>query len=156
MRHLKQSTRRPLIVINYIALVLFILCFVWATNTHGNVIAIILAALTFATLIGTAFFLYYKTGYMFLVNFKNRNLLDERQSKERLNALGISFSIYGVYSILALAFFTWFVNESGRTRIPVLDIDQAIFTLAFYLVNILPASVIAWTEGDLPAGETGL
>lgn len=150
MRHLKQSIRRTFIVINYIALVLFILCFVWATNTQGNVTAIILAAVTFAGLIGTAFFLYYRTGYMFLANYKNRKKLDERQSKERLNALATSYAIYGGYSILALAFFTWFVNENGRTRIPVLDIDQAIFTLAFYLVNILPASVIGWTERDLP------
>jgi len=153
MRHLKQSKRRTMIVINYIALVLFILCFVWATNTHANIPAIVLAAITFATLIGTAFFLYYKTGYMFLANAKNRNLLDERESKERLQAVATSYAIYGVYSILGLAFFTWFVNENGRTRIPVLDIDQAIFTLAIYLVNILPASIIAWTERDLPAGE---
>jgi len=153
MRHIEQSKRRTLIVMNYIALVLFILCFVWATNTHGNVLAIILAALTFAALIGTAFYLYYKTGYMFLANARNRQLLDERQSKERMQAVATSYAIYGVYSIIALAFFTWFLNENGRTRIPVLDIDQAIFTLAIYLVNILPASIIAWTERDLPAGE---
>ena len=153
MRHIEQSKRRTLIVMNYIALVLCILCFVWATNTHGNVLAIILAALTFAGLIGTAFYLYYKTGYMFLANARNRQLLDERQSKERMQAVATSYAIYGVYSIIALAFFTWFLNENGRTRIPVLDIDQAIFTLAIYLVNILPASIIAWTERDLPAGE---
>jgi len=153
-RTISQSKRKSAIVLNYIMLILFLAAFIWATNSSANTAAIILSILFAAALIGSAFFLFFRTGYMFLSNKRNERELDERQMSDRLRAVSTSYAIYGIFTVLALAFFSWFISETGRTRMPVLDLDSAIFTVAIYLVNFLPASVIAWRERDIPVDAT--
>ena len=129
-RRIPQSTRKSVIILNYITLIIFLASFIWATNSSANTAAIILSILFAGALIGSAFYLFFRTGYMFLSNKRNERELDERQMNDRLRAVSTSYAIYGIFTILALAFFSWFISETGRTRMPVLDLDSAICTVA--------------------------
>ncbi len=135
-----RTSRRLAVVINYGAILLFLVCFYlagrigWNVPVAASVVTAILVALI------TFFSLHVRTKLWKLVHTKVENL-DERELQVTHESLRYAYGIFTVISLLVLLVIALLTPQWDSLLI-------LIFASLLYLAHTLPSSVIAWREKD--------
>ncbi len=136
-----KSTRRILITVNYLCVVLLLVLF--AVGKYlGWSLPVAIALVAVAVILLISFILaHIKTRLWRLVHTKAENL-DERQMQVTHESLRQS---YGIFTVISLAILLIIAVMSGG--------DDSMLILIFagllYLAHTLPSSIIAWTEREV-------
>ena len=138
---MSKPTRRLLIAINYLCVVLFLVLFAVGKYLGWSLpVAIALAAVVVILLV--SFILaHIKTRLWRLAHTKAENL-DERQIQVTHESLRYSYGIFTVISLAILLIIA--VMSGGDDSMLIL-----IFASLLYLAHTLPSSIIAWTEREV-------
>ncbi len=140
-----KSSRRLGVVINYAAIILFLLFF-YLGKYHGWNVPVAAAAIAAVIVVLVTFIvMHVKTRLWMLVHTRVEKL-DEREIQITLESLRRAYGIFAVTNLLVLL---WIAVSAGR--------DDSMFILIFasllYLAHTLPASILAWTQPRTPAEE---
>ena len=138
---MSKPTRRLLIAINYLCVVLFLVLFAVGKYLGWSLpVAIALAAVVVILLV--SFILaHIKTRLWRLAHTKVENL-DERQIQITHESLRYS---YGIFTVISLAILLIISVISGDDD----SMLSLIFASLLYLAHTLPSSIIAWTEREI-------
>ncbi|MBV9773343.1 MAG: hypothetical protein JO040_05310, partial [Gemmatimonadetes bacterium] len=147
--HLTTRTQRRLLVVGfYLSLAGFVGL---STASHGS--GAMVAAAGVLMLAGLV-------GYMLLMHLTHHSrtnppsLLDERGVGVRDRAYHRAYRILTGMAAVALLY-AWLAARTGMGWVPQTPRDwAALVAVACYLMSVLPASVIAWTEPDLLMDES--
>ncbi|MCK4632646.1 MAG: hypothetical protein KAT79_05210 [candidate division Zixibacteria bacterium] len=137
---ISRTSRRLAVVINYGAILLFLVCFYlsdsvgWNVPIAASVVTAILVALI------TFFSLHVRTKLWKLVHSKI-DKLDERELQVTHEALRYAYGIFTVVSLLVLLAIALSTPQWDSLLI-------LIFASLLYLAHTLPSSVIAWRKKD--------
>jgi hypothetical protein len=144
-RVIPLSRRRVGVVVNYGALVIFLICFYWAAISGLNTSLAVIGIVTFILIIFSFIFIHLKTRLWQLTHSKIEKL-DERELQVTHEALRYS---YGFFSVICLSIFLVYevIKEYSNHLIdlPLMPLVAALI----YLVHTFPASILAWTEKDV-------
>lgn len=138
---MSKPTRRLLIAINYLCVVLFLVLFAVGKYLGWSLpVAIALAAVVVILLV--SFILaHIKTRLWRLAHTKAENL-DERQIQITHESLRYSYGIFTVISLAILLIISVISGDDDSMLI-------LIFASLLYLAHTLPSSIIAWTEREI-------
>ncbi len=138
---MSKPTRRLLIAINYLCVVLFLVLFAVGKYLGWSLpVAIALAAVVVILLV--SFILaHIKTRLWRLAHTKVENL-DERQIQITHESLRYSYGIFTVISLAILLIISVISGDDDSMLI-------LIFASLLYLAHTLPSSIIAWTEREI-------
>jgi uncharacterized membrane protein len=138
---MSKPTRRLLIAINYLCVVLFLVLFAVGKYLGWSLpVAIALAAVVVILLV--SFILaHIKTRLWRLAHTKAENL-DERQIQVTHESLRYSYGIFTVISLAILLIISVISGDDDSMLI-------LIFASLLYLAHTLPSSIIAWTEREI-------
>ena len=138
---MSKPTRRLLIAINYLCVVLFLVLFAVGKYLGWSLpVAIALAAVVVILLV--SFILaHIKTRLWRLAHTKVENL-DERQIQVTHESLRYSYGIFTVISLAILLIISVISGDDDSMLI-------LIFASLLYLAHTLPSSIIAWTEREI-------
>jgi uncharacterized membrane protein len=136
-----KSTRRLLVVVNYVCVVLFLA--LYAVGKYlGWGLAVVVALAAVAAILLVSFILaHIKTRLWRLAHAKAENL-DERQIQVTHESLRHSYTIFTIISLVILLIVA--VVSGGDDSMLIL-----IFAGLLYLAHTLPSSIIAWTEREV-------
>ena len=141
-QELSLLNRRVLVAANYIAIILVLVFFHIGETQGWNAVAasVTIVALLFAF---TSFvFVHLKTRLWHMSHAKPDNL-DEREFQVIHGALGHSYSIFVILSIVILYILT-LAEIKGAGTLGVLLPGSLL-----YLAHSLPSAVLAWTEKEI-------
>jgi hypothetical protein len=138
---MSKSTRRLLIVISYLCVVLSLVLYA-AGKYLGWSFTVVIALEAVVVILPVSFMLaHIKTRLWHLAHAKAETL-DERQIQVTHESLRHSYSIFTVISLVMLLVTA--VVSGGDDSILIL-----IFVGLLYLAHTLPSSIIAWTEREV-------
>ena len=136
-----KSTRRALVVINYLCVVLFLTLYAVGKFVGWSLpVVISLAVVTVALLI--SFILAHIKTRLWRLAHAKADKLDERQIQVTHESLRHSYSIFTILSLVILLAIA--VISGGDDSMLIL-----IFAGLLYLAHTLPSSIIAWTEREV-------
>lgn len=146
-RVFSKKFRRFGVVINYVVSVIFVILFCIGEYGHWNVWLSVSVVLLFIFLLISYFHVYVKTGIWNMSRAKSADL-DERQIHIVHDAYRISYKIFTVVCLNLLLFIVITVRYSFFTLTHRGHYSFGLIALMFlnYLLNTLPASILAWTE----------
>jgi hypothetical protein len=146
-RNLSISKRRIWVVLNYASVLVFIVLVLLGEYTRWVVALSVASALLFVLIVVSFVFLFIRTGLWKLTHAKTENL-DEREIQITHQSIRHSYTIFSLISLVILFFIFLSVRYSFFTLTPEGHFSFGLMMLIFlnYLVNTLPAAVIAWTE----------
>jgi len=149
-RNLSKSKRRIWVVWNYAGVIVFIVLVLLGEYTRWVAALSVAAALSFVFIVVSFAFLYIRTGLWKLTHAKTENL-DEREIQITHQSIRQSYKIFSLSSLVILFFIFLSVRYSFFTLTPQGHYSFGLMILMFlnYLVNTLPAAVIAWTEQEV-------
>jgi len=138
---MSKPTRRLLIAVNYLCVVLFLVLYAVGKYLGWSLpVAIALAAVVVILLV--SFILaHIKTRLWRLAHTKVENL-DERQIQITHESLRYSYGIFTVISLAILLIISVISGDDDSMLI-------LIFASLLYLAHTLPSSIIAWTEREI-------
>jgi ABC-type Fe3+ transport system permease subunit len=151
MNHLlSKSKRRFLVVFNFSSVIVFIALVLFGEYTSWDVVLTVAAILSFILIVLSFVFLYIRTGLWKLTHTKTESL-DEREIQLTHQSLRQSYKIFSLISLVILFFIVISVRYSFFTLTHRGHYSFGLIILMFlnYLVNTLPAAVIAWTEPEV-------
>lgn len=131
------SMRRTGVVATYVALVLTVLFYEFASSADAVSWLLIPMFAAFAATILLVVFVYHRGGIWGFVHRKFEDY-DEREAVVAMDALRYG---YGIFAVLVLSCF--FIYAIFEFRVDV--VHAAAFLV---LAHIIPASIIAWKEGN--------
>jgi hypothetical protein len=149
-RNLSISKRRIWVVLNYASVLVFIVLVLLGEYTRWVVALSVAAPLLFVLIVVSFVFLFIRTGLWKLTHAKTENL-DEREIQITHQSIRHSYTIFSLISLVILFFIFLSVRYSFITLTPEGHFSFGLMMLTFlnYLVNTLPAAVIAWTEPEV-------
>ena len=136
-----KSTRRLLIAINYLCVVLLLVLYAAGKYLGWNLPVVIALAAVAVILLVSFVLAHIKTRLWRLAHAKAESL-DERQIQVTHESLRHSYSIFTVISLLTLLIIA--VLSGGDDSMLIL-----IFAGLLYLAHTLPSSIIAWKEREV-------
>ena len=141
---MSRSVRRAGVLLNYGSLVLMLVFFYAAKQTHANEFLII-SVLALIVTIASCLYVHGKTGLWRLVH-TNIEKLDERETQVVHVSLRRSYSAFSILCLLVILA-SELIEEymSGTINISLLPA----FACLLYLAHTLPSSLIAWTEREI-------
>jgi hypothetical protein len=137
-----REMRRALVAVNYLSLLLFLLCYYlgvirgWNLALQTSVLILLAVSLT------SFIFVHMRTGLWRLAHAKQEEL-DERQIQVTHEALRYSYAIFTVSCLLIMGF-NAITGHSGHYMFDI------VLPVSFiYFAHSLPSSVLAWTEREV-------
>jgi hypothetical protein len=129
------------IATNLIALVLLVVVFelIKYKVIIGKIPGLFMIGVALIVVIASFIYAFGLTGAWKLSHQRIKNL-DERQIQVVLHSIRISYSIFVI--IVLLVIYAFAILEKG-------PVDVVLAAAMLYLANILPASILAWTEKEL-------
>jgi len=154
IREFSLTFRRTAVVINYASAVLFVVCFCAAEYGRWNIWWIASCVLLFLILLVSYVNAHVRTGIFKVSRAKSRDL-DERQIVIVHDAYRRAYHIFTVFCLVVFFFVFLTVRYSFFTLTHRGHYSFGLLLLLClnYLLNTLPASVVAWTE---PVVESGM
>lgn len=149
-RNLSISKRRIWVILNYTSVLVFIVLILLGEYTRWVFGLSVVAALSFVLIVVSFVFLFIRTGLWKLTHAKTENL-DEREIQITHQSIRHSYTIFSTISLVILFFIFLSVRYSFFTLTPEGHYSFGLMILMFlnYLINTLPAAVIAWTEPEV-------
>ncbi len=137
---ISKSSRRRLVIINYVALLLALVFLIWGDLSGWATVPAVSALIVITVVVVTFIPVYGRTGLWKFVHTKS-DKLDERELLVTYESLRHSYAIFSIIALVCIQIsaLTGLVNDTT---------GQIIFWFLFYLAHTLPASVIAWTSGN--------
>lgn len=141
------STRRSLVVVNYLCLVAVNICFyfAWKYADIGHAVDV-LGIGSLLVVAATFLPLHWQTGFWRLTHAR-ASRLDERQLQVTYGALRHSYSWFSVIVLVIV-----FAHAVVYRLVPGMDfaISVPLAVSLIYLAHTLPGSILAWTEKEVP------
>jgi len=149
-RIFSRPRRRIWVIANYLILTAFIILFLLGEYSHWNIWITSSTILFFILLVISTIQLYVRTDLWKLTHTKTEKL-DEREMQLILQATQNSYKILGAFSLLILffIFLTVRFNFLTITHRGDYSFGLTIVMVLNYLFNIMPASIIAWSEKEV-------
>ena len=149
-RNLSISKRRIWVILNYASVLVFIVLVLLGEYTRWVVALSVVVVLLFVFIVVSFVFLFIRTGLWKLTHAKTENL-DEREIQITHQSIRHSYTIFSLTSLVILFFIFLSVRYSFFTLTAEghFSFGLMMLTLLNYLVNTLPAAVIAWTEPEV-------
>ena len=146
-REFSLKFRRRGVSINLASAILFVCFFCIAEYGHWNLYLTVSCLLSFSILVISNIRVYVKTGIWKMSRAKSRDL-DERQINIVHDAYRRAYDIFTVFSLLVFFFVVLSVRYSFFTLTHRGHYSFGLVMLMFlnYLLNILPAAIMAWSE----------
>ncbi len=146
MAALSKTTRKTLVIVNYVFLVIMNGCFYLVSGNPDMTHLVDAVGLTALILVFITFFpLHWKTGFWKLTHARTAEL-DERELQLTHTALRYAYAWFTVTClmiVLAHALLFRLVDTSFVITVPLAG-------SLIYLAHTLPGSVLAWTESMTP------
>ncbi|MFC2132975.1 hypothetical protein ACFLTH_00040 [Bacteroidota bacterium] len=147
-KSISQMNRRIFVAINYFCLFGFQIFFVWGENSNWPVHLVVIT-ITFLVLLVLSFIPAYIGSGVWIFSKTHDKNLDERQMQIRNHVLRNSYAIYGILTVIVIAYLKETSEPSSIFGAAPDGVPFAIYTGILYIVNILPASLLAWQEKEI-------
>lgn len=149
-RVFSRSNRRAWVIFNYLSLMLFLIVFLLGEYIYWNLWITLSTIIFFVLLVISFIRLYIRTNLWKMTHTKAEDL-DEREMQVILQATQNSYALLSIISLVILLFIVLSVRFSffTLTHRGHYSFGLIILMALNYLFNIMPASIIAWSEKEV-------
>jgi len=152
-RMLSKPARRFGVIVNYLSVLLLAVLFCWGEYTHWSVPLAVVAILA-VVCVAVSFYCTLITTDLWRLTHTNAQDLDEREIQVTHTSLRHSYMIFSSVCLAIIAFMIVSVRFSFFTLTHRGHYSFGLIVLIClqYLVQTLPASILAWREKKVGAG----